>query len=141
MQVTVDTRAKTVTIDGREAGLRDIEIAAHQDDPIWLYYEGVAAPPQDQETRDLAAKYRSILAEVRRAIEAAEAEERRNRIRACPGHAATREDGPWGFVAPVNPDEQNRAAHGNVGFTELCRCGAKRRYLVNGLHVEMGIWC
>lgn len=46
----------------------------------------------------------------------------------------------WGFTAPVNPHNQNRAAHGNIGVTETCLCGAERKRLINGRHEELGEW-
>lgn len=55
-------------------------------------------------------------------------------------HEVIREIGPWGFTGPVNPWAENRAAHGNVGYTEKCSCGAERLYLVNQSHYEIGEW-
>ena len=46
----------------------------------------------------------------------------------------------WGYSAPVNISESNPAAHGNIGVTEFCACGAQRSRLINGRHEEVGAW-
>jgi hypothetical protein len=43
------------------------------------------------------------------------------------------------FLGPV-AQKQNQAAHGGHCRHETCRCGARRRVNVNGLHTERGRW-
>ena len=50
-----------------------------------------------------------------------------------------------GFSGPVTHEtagryRQNPAAHGNIEVIATCRCGARRRTLVNQHHVERGRW-
>lgn len=45
-----------------------------------------------------------------------------------------------GFSACVRPCRCNPAAHGCVEVVDECRCGATRSTLVNGNHVERGLW-
>lgn len=40
----------------------------------------------------------------------------------------------------VDLEDQNPQAHGGAEYTEVCRCGATRKTLTNGRHVEMGAW-
>lgn len=142
MKISIDSTTKQIEIDGKLVSLQALEEAAHQDDPLWLYYRGIAAPPQDAETADLAERYREIFREARAAVVAAEMAERRARIRACKVHRPHHESGPWGYTGSVADvaDKENRAAHGNVGFTQHCECGAERRYLVNGQYYEWSSW-
>jgi len=63
----------------------------------------------------------------------------RERVQLCLRHRAISTSEAWGFVGPVSRDE-NQAAHGNVGYTETCRCGATRARLVNQHHEEVGEW-
>jgi hypothetical protein len=44
------------------------------------------------------------------------------------------------FSGPVVVRNQNRAAHGNVVYVDVCACGAERRRNVNGCHYEQGPW-
>lgn len=55
-------------------------------------------------------------------------------------HAAeTSTEGP--YVGPVAvPAYQHPPAHGGICRTERCECGAVRRVLVNGRHLEIGGW-
>ena len=108
-----------------------------------------------REARDEARHRRAIEREGELAAAAtarAEAEERmaqaierrriatlRSAIASCPGHRAAHTSTAWGFVGPVSREE-NRAAHGAVGYTYTCSCGAQRQQLVNGPHVETGAW-
>ena len=52
-------------------------------------------------------------------------------------HTTTR-----GYTGPVatDPAKQNPAAHGNIEDTETCACGAVRKVLINGKHVERSEW-
>lgn len=137
--ITLSADRRHVTIGGRMIAVADIEAAAHQDDPVWLYYHrGLAAPPQDDETRQLAAAYRDMWAELTRAITAAEEADRRARVRACRQHVAV-ESHDYGFCGPVSREE-NPAAHGNITRVERCRCGAERCININGRHIEQGEW-
>lgn len=46
-----------------------------------------------------------------------------------------------GSVAVHPYTDENRAAHGNITYTERCAtCGAERRANVNGLHAEYSPW-
>ena len=63
----------------------------------------------------------------------------RSVIASCPGHRAAHTSEAWGYVGSVSREE-NRAAHGAVGYTDTCSCGAQRRRLVNGPHVETEAW-
>lgn len=44
------------------------------------------------------------------------------------------------YTGPTDAYRPDRRAHGNVEFTEHCRCGAERRVLVNQCFVETGRW-
>lgn len=54
-------------------------------------------------------------------------------------HAAI-ESRDVGFTGPVNNDERNEAADGNITRIERCACGAERRTNINQRHVESGEW-
>lgn len=43
------------------------------------------------------------------------------------------------FMGPVR-QPQNRAAHGNVCYVDICTCGATRRRNVNNWATEQGPW-
>ena len=121
MQIQIDSRTRQIVINGRRVTLGDLQDAASQPDP------------------PLAAAYAEILRATRRALSALDERERRERIRACPGHRAEREETTC-FGGPVAGAEENRAAHGGVTCTEYCRCGARRAANLNGRHVEQGKW-
>lgn len=60
-------------------------------------------------------------------------------------HPHTQQIGPdrgyTGSVAVHPYTDENRAAHGNICFTqECCACGSRRSVLVNGRHEELGPW-
>lgn len=44
------------------------------------------------------------------------------------------------FSGPVNNEERNEAADGNIVEIETCACGAERCTNVNGRHTEQGRW-
>lgn len=45
------------------------------------------------------------------------------------------------YTGPVSVDDQNPAAHGGICVEEECAaCGSRRKYNVNGCHVEYGGW-
>lgn len=89
-----------------------------------------------QDDAELATIYRGLL----RRAEAIRDRERQARMDRCSGHEAVSTSDPWPFSGPVNPRDENRAAHGGIGVTETCRCGAERSTLINGLHTETGRW-
>lgn len=70
-------------------------------------------------------------------------EARRRRIATCSAHGPAQESKPTCYMGPVaRPPytDENPAAHGNIQVTETCRCGAERKVLINGPHMEYSPW-
>lgn len=59
-------------------------------------------------------------------------------VAACPRHTWAQVGPHRPFSGPVAPRLENQAAHGNIEITARCGCGAERRELINGRHVETG---
>lgn len=83
---------------------------------------------------ETAALYRALTLRAAAALEG----DRRASVAACRSHQSIRTS-ESGYVGPVS-HEDNRAAHGNIMRSEVCRCGAERHVNINGRHVEQGVW-
>jgi hypothetical protein len=55
-------------------------------------------------------------------------------------HRAVRRSDDRCYVSCVNPRHCKPRAHGNIEFTEYCRCGAWRLVVSNNFVREFGEW-
>lgn len=93
-----------------------------------------------QDDAELAAIYTAVLRAAEQEWHRAAVAEAWRKARACAGHSALRTITRC-FSGPVaRGEDQNPAAHGNICDEEMCRCGARRKVLINGRHTETGDW-
>ena len=74
-----------------------------------------------------------------RPIRSADYNQRAEKIKACLEHKVASTSDAWAYNGSVSRDPNPRA-HGNVGYTDTCVCGAERKTLVNREFVEIGPW-